>query len=68
MNIKVYIERQNVEKSIKIDHGTQIKDILSHLKINPVTVIVAKNNEVVPEDTEVADGDFLQVISVISGG
>ena len=68
MAIHVYVERENREKSIKIDKGTTVKEVLGHLKINPVTVIVAKNNEVVTGDEEVKDGDFLNVISVISGG
>ncbi len=68
MNIKAYIERENKEKSIKIDEGTTVGEILSHLKINPVTVIVAKNNEVVTEEEKLSNGDFLNIISVISGG
>jgi sulfur carrier protein len=68
MIVKVYVERENKEKIIKINKGNSVKQVLEHLKINPTTVIVSKNNEIVVEDEEVKDGDFLNVISVISGG
>ncbi len=68
MHIKAYIEREDKEKSIAIDKGTTVKEVLHHLKINPVTVIVARNNEIVTGDEQLKDGDFLNIISVISGG
>ncbi|MFH1211105.1 MAG: MoaD/ThiS family protein [archaeon] len=63
--MKVFIERE--DKEIKIKAGT-VKELLGKLKINPVTVIVAKNNELVTDDTKLTEKDEVKIISVISGG
>jgi sulfur carrier protein len=63
--MKVYIEREDRELKIK---AKTVKEVLQKLKINPVTVIVAKNNELVTDDTKLHDNDEIKIISVISGG
>jgi len=63
--MKVYIEREDRELKIK---AKTVKEVLQKLKINPVTVIVAKNNELVTDDTTLNDNDEVKIISVISGG
>ncbi len=63
--MKVFIERE--DKEIKIKAGT-VKELLQKLKINPVTVIVAKNNELVTDDAKLTEKDEVKIISVISGG
>ncbi len=63
--MKVFIEREDKEKEVKA--GT-IKELLKKLNINPVTVIVAKNNELVTEDEKLNEKDEIKIISVISGG
>lgn len=61
----VYLEREN--KIVKVDQLV-VKEILKELKINPTTVIITKNNELVTEDAKLADKDKIKVLPVISGG
>lgn len=68
MQINVFIDRENKEKVIELDANSSIKDLLSKLNINPVTVIVSRNDEIITEDEEIKDNDKINLISVISGG
>ena len=61
----VYLEKE--EKTIKIDE-LSVKEILKKLKINPTTVIIAKNSELITEDAKLSKEDKISIIPVISGG
>lgn len=63
--MKVYIEKTNENKEIE---ATTVKELLSKLKINPTTVIVTKNNELVTEEEKISNKDEIKLLSVISGG
>lgn len=63
--MKVYIEKEDKH----IDAGAcSGKQLLELLKINPSTVILVKNDEVVLEDEQLEDADEIKILSVISGG
>lgn len=66
--IKVYLERD--EKTLEIESkGIEtISDLLQKLEINPITVVVTKNNEVSIEQTKISSKDIIKIISVVSGG
>ena len=64
--MKVFIEIQNKSRELKFS-GT-VSKLLQLLKINPETVIVAKNSELVTEDEKLKDSDEVRLLSVISGG
>ena len=64
--MKVFIEPENETKEIEFS-GT-VSELLKKLSINPETVIAAKNDELVPEDEELKDGDEVKLLAVISGG
>ena len=68
MKLKVFYDRESKEKTIELGNNATIKDLLKKMVINPVTVIVSKNNDVVLEDEKLKDKDDIKVISVISGG
>ena len=68
MKLKVFYDRENKEKTIELGNNSSVKDLLEKLGINPVTVIVSKNNDVVLEDEKLKDKDDIKIISVISGG
>jgi thiamine biosynthesis protein ThiS len=68
MQIRVLIERENKSKDINIDKSVDIKKLLESLKINPVTVIVAVNDEIVLEDYRLKNKDNVEILSVVSGG
>ena len=68
MKIKVFFEKDNASKSVEASKGEPIESVLRHLKINPQTVIVARNGKVVTEQESVEEGDSLKIFSVKLGG
>ena len=68
MKVKVFYDRENKEKTIILANNLTVKDLLAKLSINPVTVIVSKNNEIILEDERLKENDDIKIISVISGG
>ena len=50
--------------SIQLSAGS----LLQKLKINPETVIVSKNGEIVTEDETISGNDSVEIMKVISGG
>ncbi|MBS3175293.1 MoaD/ThiS family protein [Candidatus Woesearchaeota archaeon] len=63
--MKVYIERTDEWKEV---NAINVQEIFQKLKINPTTVIVTRNNELITENTKINDNDEVKLISVISGG
>lgn len=68
IKVKVFVDRENKNKTLELGSGSRVSDLLKVLKINPVTVIIARNNEVVLEDEKLNDNDEIRILSVISGG
>lgn len=67
MNIKVTFEKDRSIKEVSIE-GNTVLDLLNRLSINPETVLVVKNNEVLTEHEILSENDCLELLSVISGG
>ncbi len=63
--MKVFIDKTNETKELE---AKTVNELLSKLKINPTTVIVTKNNELVTEDKGLSSEDEIKILSVISGG
>jgi len=63
--MEVYIEKDDRTVSIK---APTVKDLLAKLKINPVTVIVVRNKEIVTKEAKLKEKDKVRILSVISGG
>jgi len=63
--MKVFIERENKTIDIQAKTGTEL---LEKLEINPTTILLVQNNNVVISDVELADTDDIKILSVISGG
>jgi len=63
--MKVYIDKTNEYKEV---NASTVKEIFEKLKINPTTVIVIKNNELVTEEEKISEKDEIKLLSVISGG
>ena len=68
MKINVFYDRENKEKTIELANNSSVKGLLAKMKINPVTVIVSKNDNIIPEDEKLKDKDEVRLTSVISGG
>jgi len=68
--MKIYIEKDDKSLDIKIK---KIKDfdgkkLLEKLKINPSSIILVKNDEVILEDEILTEKDYIKILSVVSGG
>ncbi len=63
--MQVHLEKE--DKSIESNAKT-VKELLEELKINPTTVIVSKNDELVTEDEPLENKDIIKILPVISGG
>jgi len=63
--LKIYLEKEN---KTKIVSAKNIAEALKKLKINPTTVIISKNNELITLDEKVSEKDQIKIIPVISGG
>ncbi|MFH1209408.1 MAG: MoaD/ThiS family protein [archaeon] len=63
--IEVFIERENKTKQVKENN---LKAVLDTLKINPETVLIVKNDELVTINTKINPKDKIKLLSVVSGG
>ena len=68
INIRVFVDKNNINKTLQLDNNSIVSDLLNELKINPVTVIVSRNNELILEDEKLKNEDEIKILSVISGG
>ncbi len=64
--VRIWIEREDLTRTEQF-HG-RIRDLLDRLGVNPDTVVVVKNGEVVTEEDACTDDDELKLLSVVSGG
>lgn len=67
MEIDLFIERNNSTQNITFS-GTTVLELLRQVKINPETIIVVRNTEVLTEKEVLNDKDTVELLSVISGG
>ena len=68
MKVKAFIDRENKNTNLELGNNSIVSDLLKELNINPVTVIVSRNNELILEDEKLKDNDEIRILSVISGG
>jgi len=66
--MKIYIEKQNKLLELKADKARNGTRLLEELSINPDTVILVKNNEVILPEEDLSEADDIKILSVISGG
>ena len=68
IKINTFIDRENKNTTLELNNNSIVADLLKELNINPVTVIVSRNNELILEDERLNDNDEIKILSVISGG
>jgi|TARA_B100001964_G_scaffold214678_1_gene252435 sulfur carrier protein ThiS len=68
MQINMFYDKENREKTIELGADSSVKDLLEKIKVNLVTVIVSRDNNILTEDEKLNDKDKIRLISVISGG
>jgi len=68
INVEIFIDRENKNQTLELGNNSTIADLLKKLHINPVTVIVSRNNVIILEDEKLNGNDKIKILSVISGG
>ena len=64
--MQVYTESKDNIKQMQFTGS--VKELLQKLSINPVTVIVVKNDELVTLDEKLSNKDNVRILEVVSGG
>ena len=64
--MEVYIEKD--KRSVKHAGGCRAEALLDELGINPSTVLIVKNGEVVLPEENLSETDDVKILSVVSGG
>ena len=68
INVKVYVDSKDKNLKIELDGKPLVSELLKKLKINPVTVLISRDNELILEDEVLKENDEIKILSVISGG
>ena len=68
IKVNIFVDRNNLNKTLELDNNSIVSDLLKELDINPVTVIVSRNNELILEEEKLNNNDKIKILSVISGG
>jgi sulfur carrier protein ThiS len=66
ITMNVYIERSNKQHTIAF-RGTG-EELCKQMQVNPQTVLILKDGELVTEDVDVSDAEEVKLITVVSGG
>ena len=67
MEITVFNERAQSTEQLEFT-GTTVQELLAQIEVNPETILVIKNGEVITHDHQLEHQDFIELLSVISGG
>lgn len=67
VKVKVFVERENKTYDLDIN-GKKIIDILNHFGFSPSRFVVLKNKEIVTEDEEINENDYIEILDAVSGG
>jgi len=60
--------RGEVDKSVDLQKGATVLDLLKKLDMRPDNWIASRDDRAIPDDSELKDGDFIRLLSVVSGG
>jgi sulfur carrier protein len=64
----VKVKLRNPDRQVELAGGRVIREVLDELGVNPDTVLVIKDGELVTRHDHVGEGNELEVRPVISGG
>jgi sulfur carrier protein ThiS len=68
MKVTVKISRTKETKTIDLNNGSLVQDVLKKINMKPDTLIVMNKSSPIPIDTELNGGEELTIIQVASGG
>jgi uncharacterized protein (TIGR00269 family) len=64
----VKVKLRNPDREVELAGGRKIHDVLAELGINPDTVLVIRERELLTREDRVGDADVIEIRPVISGG
>jgi sulfur carrier protein ThiS len=64
----VKVRLRNPDREVEVVGGRQVRAVLDELGVNPDTVLVIREGELVTRETTLDDADEIEVRPVISGG
>ncbi|MCM2325628.1 MAG: MoaD/ThiS family protein [Candidatus Woesearchaeota archaeon] len=62
------ISMDKPKKQLEMEFKGSVNTLLKKLGINPETVIVVRDGEILTEDDSLKDVDVIRIMSVVSGG
>jgi sulfur carrier protein ThiS len=62
------VKLRNPDRDVEVRGGRRVRDVLSDLRIDPDSVLVIRERELLTRDERVGDDDRLEIRPVISGG
>lgn len=68
MQVQAFIERTKKTTKVELPAKATVKNLLEKLALNPVTVLVTRDNKVLIEHQDLKDKDQVKILSVVSGG
>lgn len=65
--MKVII-RNPIRREIEVEGGRQVRELLRELDLNPESVLVMRDRNMLTRDEMLEAGDTIEILSAISGG
>jgi sulfur carrier protein len=62
------VKLRNPDRDVEVRGGRRVREVLSDLRIDPDSVLVIRERELLTRDERVGDDDRLEIRPVISGG
>lgn len=62
------VRLRNPDRELDVSGGRKVRDVLAELEIDPDTVLVIRDRELLTREDRVTDRDLLEIRPVISGG
>ncbi|MGE5227715.1 MAG: MoaD/ThiS family protein [Planctomycetaceae bacterium] len=62
------VKLRNPDREVDVVGGRLLQEVLAELDVNPDTVLVIRDGELITRETRVGDADALEIRPVISGG
>ena len=53
---------------VELEEGSTVEDLIRKLELYPDAWIALRGNDPLPSDEELAEGDDIKLVSVVSGG
>ncbi len=68
MQVTAFVERTKEKSIVELPAKATVHDLLLKLSLNPVTVLVTRQGNVMIETQPLQDKDEVKILSVVSGG